>query len=273
MFSSDLKLIVFYSGVFGEKFIANLINYTNSCPSFGACGVDLCTKCKEGLYSFSDNIVAVFEMPDPKTLPQFIEDADKFLPKCIPKADIAIAINMHPDILLSLPKLLANNVKALIVPVEESKWCTKGLAMQIEGICQELGIEFAAPKPFCNLKPKDDSVIDRFVKEFGLGYPKFEIELVDNRIKDIRVLRSQPCGCAWYIAIRLKNFEFKSIRELWDRISEAHHSFPCIASMEIDTEYEETLLHVAGYIARHAVDEAIGYENEDIPENVMKFIL
>jgi hypothetical protein len=275
MFQSDLQLIIFHYGFFGERFIANLMNYSNSCPSFGACGINFCTLCKEKLYSFSRNIVASFSMVDPKTMPNFVENAEDFLPKFIPEADIAIAINLHADVLSALPEKIAGKISALIVPVEEPKWCTPGLARQLREKCESLGIEFLAPKPFCVMRKSGQRTIDRFVEEFGIGYPEFEIEIEDGRGK-VRILRSQPCGCAWYMGVKLRGFDFSdyTMRDLWNTLSEAHHSYPCTASMERDVEYGETLLHVAGYIARRAVDKAIGYEGEEeIPEHLRKIVL
>jgi hypothetical protein len=279
-FHSNLKLVIFYNGQFGERFIANLMNYSNSCPSFGACGIDQCVQCKEKVYSFSKNIIATFGMLDPLSMPQFIEDADEFLPKTLPQADIAIAINVHPDVLYVLPdRLKEKGYKALIVPVEEPRWCSAGLVKQLKEKCKELELEFAAPKPFCVLKKSEEyPTINRFIEEFGVGYPEFEIELEEKngkkRISTVRVVRSQPCGAAWFIGIKLREFEFESMRDLWDRVSEAHHSFPCTGSMERDNEYDETILHVAGYTARRAVDEAIGYfGDEEIPPHLMKIVV
>ncbi|MCS7143665.1 MAG: hypothetical protein NZ879_01440 [Archaeoglobaceae archaeon] len=268
---SDLKIIVFHYGFFGERFIANLMNYTNSCPSYGACGINACVRCKENLYSFSKNIIASFSMVDPKTLPSFIENAEDFLPKSIPESDVAIAINLHADILSFLPKKLEGKVPALIVPVEETRWCSPGLVKQLEEKCEIYGIEFLAPKPFCRMKKSGKKIIDRFVEDFRIGYPEFEIEMG----KGFRVLRSQPCGAGWYIAIKLRGFDFSNytIRDLWNLVSEAHHSYPCTASMEKDIEYDETLLHVAGYIARHAIDRAIGFDGGDFPEHLKNIIL
>lgn len=280
MFQSDLKLIVFQHGFFGERFVANLMNYPNSCPSYGACGIDGCTQCKEGLYNFSKNIIAVFSMPDPTTMPDFIENAEDFLPKVIPEADIAVAINLHPDILAVLPEKLKGKVNALIIPVEEPRWCSPGLAKQIKAKCDELNIEFAAPKPFCNLRPRDEHpTINRMIEEMRIGYPEFEIELLENGKAYVRISRSQPCGCAYYIGVKLRGFDFTEVkegkmRELWNVVAEAHHSYPCTASMERDNEYNETLLHIGGYIARHAVDKALGYKgDEDIPEHIKHVIL
>ncbi|MCS7121412.1 MAG: hypothetical protein NZ895_02260 [Archaeoglobaceae archaeon] len=267
-----MQLIVFENGFFGERFIANLMNYPNSCPSFGACGIDRCTQCKQKLYSFTKNIVAVYAMPDPKTMPRFLEDASDYLPKKIADADVAVAINVHPDILIELPKALEGKVSGLIVPVEEPRWCQPGLRKQLSEKCENFGIEFSSPKPFCSFKPKK-GIMKKFYEYFSIGYPVFEIE-VSEVLENIRVLKSQPCGAAWYIRIKLLKFKMENIRELWNLISEAHHSFPCTASMEKDVEYNDTLLHVAGYIARHSIDSAIGYEgDEDIPQNLFDVVL
>jgi|Deesub1362A_J573_1020465.scaffolds.fasta_scaffold00236_9 hypothetical protein len=276
---SDLKIVVFYNGFFGERFIANMMNYSTSCPSFGACGIDGCVQCKENAYSFSKNIVAAFGMINPLAMPRFIENAEDFLPKTIPEADIVVAINLHPDILAALPDKISDRVKALLVPVEEPAWCPPGLSKQLKEKCKDLGIEFASPKPFCILRKSDEHpLINRFIDEMALGYPEFEIELEDRgevkKIKSIKILRSQPCGAAWFIGIKLRELEFSDMRQLWNVVSEAHHSYPCTGSMEKDNEYAETILHVAGYTARHAVDMAIGYEgDEEIPEHLKTIVI
>ena len=37
----------------------------------------------------------------------------------------------------------------------------------------------------------------------------------------------------------------------------AHHAYPCTASMDIDPEFNEPILHIAGYNVRGAVKGAI----------------
>ncbi|MDI9646513.1 MAG: DUF166 family protein [Archaeoglobales archaeon] len=267
-----MELLIFQNGFFAERFVANLMNYPNSCPSYGACGIDACTQCKAKIYSFTKNIVAVYSLPDPKTMPDFIENPKDFLPKKVAEADVAILINIHPDILASMPSYLEGKVSAVIVPTEEPSWCKAGLRKQISEKFLDLKIEFEAPKPFCSFKPST-KILKKFYEEFKVGYPEFEIDMEDGRIRSVRVLKSQPCGAAWYIAVKLRNKKFENMRELWSAISEAHHSFPCTASMEKDVEYGDTLLHVAGYIARHSVDKALKYTgDEEIPSNLTKVV-
>ena len=45
--------------------------------------------------------------------------------------------------------------------------------------------------------------------------------------------------------------------DLRERISEAHHSYPCTGSMERDSELGGTVLHVGGYIIRDAVESGL----------------
>ena len=251
-----MDLIVTYSGEFGERVIGNLINYSTFCISCA----DACTHCKEAKYGFADSIKGFFKLIDTALLPVFIEDsADEYLPKDIPNADIAIVSEIHNDLLLELlPILKDSGIKAVIVPQESAAIIARP---QIEEICDREGIEIVFPKPFCDLhlKPQDDKpVIRRFIAEFGIGRPEVRVE-VDRRgrIAHVDVLRSAPCGSTWFVAKQLEGVEVENKRELYDRISESHHSYPCTASMERDKELGDTVLHKAGYLIREAIEAAV----------------
>jgi len=249
-----MDLIILYSGEFGERVIGNLINYSTFCISCA----DACTHCKEAKYGFADRINGLFKLPEPSMLPVFIEDsADVYLPQEVPDADIAIVSEIHNDLLLELPPILKDSgIKAMIVPQESAA----GIARpQVEEICSREGIEVVFPKPFCELQPQDDKpVIRRFIAEFGIGRPEVRVE-VDRRgrIAHVEVLRSAPCGSTWFVAKQLEGVEVENKRELYDRISESHHSYPCTASMERDRELGDTVLHKAGYLIREAVEKAL----------------
>jgi hypothetical protein len=258
MFESDLELVIIYSGSFGERVIGNLVNYSTFCISCA----EACTHCREEKFNFSGNIKGIFELPDPAILPEFIEDdIEDYLPRSISRADIVIVSGIHNDLLLELPKHLKDSgIKAMIVPVEAP---TRLAIPQVKDICQKEEIEVDFPKPFCDLEPKEDlPLISRFVEEFTIGKPELRIKLdPKRRIISTDVFRSAPCGSTWFVAKQLLGFEVEDSRELWNLVSEAHHSYPCTASMERDRELEDTILHKAGYIIRRAVDEA--YERID----------
>jgi len=70
------------------------------------------------------------------------------------------------------------------------------------------------------------------------------------------VRRSAPCGSTWYVARKLIGVETK--REiLYDAIAKAHHSYPCTATMNVDPEVKEPILHIGGYIIREEVEKAL----------------
>jgi len=208
------------------------------------------------------NIRAAVELPKPADLPAFIDKPEEYMPKSLPKAGLCVASGLHKDLLLELPLHIARaGVKGLIVPIEDFNEVPSGLRKQLEERCQELGLEHAFPKPFCSLEPTPDKpLISRFVAELGVGRPKLEVltakfgghEVVEAAV----VRRSAPCGSTWYVARKLIGVETK--REiLYDAIAKAHHSYPCTATMNVDPEVKEPILHIGGYIIREEVEKAL----------------
>jgi len=47
------------------------------------------------------------------------------------------------------------------------------------------------------------------------------------------------------------------VETLKNAISKAHHGYPCTASMQMDSELKDTILHKSGYIIRNAVEDAL----------------
>ncbi|KUK43341.1 MAG: DUF166 domain-containing protein [Methanothrix sp.] len=254
-----MKVVVFYNGEFGRTLIGNLINFSGFCISCG----DACTLCKSGKYSMAEDIVSVIEMPDPETLDDFIDDVDPYLPKEIPEADIAIVVNVHPDIIFGLlPVLKDNGYSGIIGGSESPKELPLGLRTQLSEEARKIGLEAAFAKPFCALRPDPAApTISAFMEKAHFGEPRIEIVTQESRpgketILAANVVRSAPCGSTWYVAKRMTGLETDQ-PDLRERISEAHHAYPCTASMDQDPELKDTILHKAGYIVREAVEEAI----------------
>ena len=255
---APLTLIFLYSGEFAERVIRNLINDPSYCQP---CGL-YCDHCKYGVYSYVQNIRAAIRLPEPHQLPPFIEDPERHLPKRVPRAHLCIASGLHKDLLLGLPNLLQRSrISGLIVPIEDFREVPSGLRRQVAELCQDLGLEAAFPKPFCSLEPSmDKPVISRFVTEMGVGRPVLRIETIrgcgKKSIGSVVVERSAPCGSTWYVAKKLIGVEVR--REiLYDVIAKAHHSYPCTATMMVDPEINEPILHVGGYIIREEVERAL----------------
>jgi hypothetical protein len=253
-----LALIFIYSGEFAERVIRNLINDPSFCKS---CDLS-CDSCKYGVYSHVENVRAAVELPSPSDLPAFIDFPEKHMPKNIPRADLCVASGLHKDLLLELPNHLKKAaVKGLIVPIEDFVDVPSGLANQVQEKCRELGLEVAFPKPFCSLRPSASTpTISRFITELNVGRPSLEIltekrggcELIDSVI----VRRSAPCGSTWYVARKLIGTETKK-DTLYDVVAKAHHSYPCTATMAVDPETKEPILHMGGYVIREEVEKAL----------------
>jgi len=253
-----MKLVIFYSGEFGNRVAGNLINYSGFCISCG----EACTQCRTVAPDLARDIVALVEMPDPASLGDFIDDVEPLLPQNIPAADIALVINIHPDILFGLlPKLKEAGVKGIVGGSESPRELPLGQRKQLEEKAAELGMEAAFAKPFCALRPDPSKpVIAAFLKEAKIGDPVIEFTLQKSRegkdaILAANVIRSAPCGSTWYVAKRLLGLE-PDQPDIRERISEAHHAYPCTGSMERDTELGDTVLHKGGYIIRGAVEDA-----------------
>jgi len=254
-----LKIVIFYNGEFGERLVGNLVNYSGFCISCG----DACTQCRGGKFCSADDIVSIIEMPDPESLGDFIDDVDPYLPKNIPQAEIAVVVNVHPDILFGmLPKLKEAGIKGIIGGSEKPKELPLGQRKQLEELAASLGMEASFAKPFCALRPDPSKpIIAKFLSEAGIGEPLIDVAVQKSRegkdtIVAADVRRSAPCGSTWFVAKRLLGLETDQ-PDLRERISAAHHAYPCTGSMERDTELGDTVLHKGGYIIRESVEDAI----------------
>jgi hypothetical protein len=256
--TEPLTTIFIYSVEFAERAIRNLINDPSFCKS---CGV-YCDSCKYNVYSHVRNIRAAIELPNSSDLPVFIDEPQKYMPKTIPKADLCIASGLHKDLLLEIPRYVKRaQVKGLIVPIEDFVEVPHGLRKQVEERCQELSLENTFAKPFCSLEPGENMpTISRFVTELNVGRPLLEISTAKRGrgevIESVIVRRSAPCGSTWYIAKRLVGVDTTQ-EILREAVAKAHHSYPCTATMGIDPETKEPILHMGGYIIREAVEDAL----------------
>jgi hypothetical protein len=244
-----LRLLVFYNDAFAERVVGNLVNSSNYCQS---CGL-ACAYCRQHYGSFAADFHGVYQSPH--TLPAFIEDPERFLPKDPPACDVLLAIGLHPDIIAATPTLAEQTrAKAVIVPLENRTWCPPGLRRQLATALDDLGIEHAFPKPFCSLEETGQPAIDNFIRRYRIGKPRVEVRTAGDRVTTVQVLRSAPCGSTWHVAQQIK---WTRLSELNEAVAVAHHAFPCTASMDIDPEAGEPILHLGGYAIRDAMNHAV----------------
>lgn len=205
------------------------------------------------MYGPSDWKVYTFTFPE--DLPAIIDDADEYLPEELPAADLLISLGEHPGVAQMIPDMVERcGAKAVIAPADNRAWLPPGLAKQIKRKLESMAVDMVYPVPFCSLAQKDSP--NPHIKEFAryFGRPEMDIELDKDRIKRVSVIRGAPCGCSPYVADGLVG--------VWDRdaVEKAgllHHQYPCLATMVMDQEFEDTLMHRAGLMTKLAVQEAI----------------
>jgi len=185
----------------------------------------------------------------------FLDNPEKHLPKDIPECDLILSLGLPPDLQYTLPILAKKTkAKAVIAPIDNSSWIPPGLKRQIERELTEIGVASAFPKPFCSLEKTGNRYIDMFAEHFGR--PELVVRVEGGTIKEVNVKRGCPCGSTWFIAEKLIGVEVSQQR-IRDEIAKAHHAYPCLASMTMDPELGDTVLHKSQYLIREAVEKAI----------------
>jgi hypothetical protein len=197
----------------------------------------------------------VYSFTFAQELPAIIDDAGEFLPKELPAADLLISLGEHPGVAQMIPDMVKKSgAKAVIAPADNRVWLPPGLAKQIKRKLESMGVDMVYPVPFCTLTEKDSQ--NPHIKEFAkyFGKPEVDIELDKDRIKRVAVIRGTPCGCTPYVADGLVG--------IWERdaVEKAgllHHQYPCLSTMVMDQEFEDTLMHHAGLMTKLAAEKAI----------------
>lgn len=222
-----MNIFILTSGKYGSR----IVNYIS----------------KMGLAS---SIVGIHEVSE--NLPEFIDDVSDYVPINLPEADLIISLGLYGDINMIIPPVASNTgAKSIIVPIHDPKQIPAGLQMEIESEIGNARIVF--PKPFCSLEPVGDKYIDEFAEYFGK--PELEIK-ADNLIRHVEVKRGAPCGSTWFVAEKLKNVP---VNDAEFEAGGRYHNYPCLASMSIDPQIGDTLLHLAGYRIKEAVKRELGF--------------
>ncbi len=190
-----------------------------------------------------------------KRVPAMVEELSDYLPQDFPTCDLLISVQEHPVVAEMIPLFIkAIGARAVIAPIDNKAYLTTGLARQIKKKLEQEGIEFIHPMTFCALSEKmtKNELILEFVKYFGR--PEVEIELEQEKVKGVKVIRDAPCGNTRYVAEHLIGTHMKDAVESSGIL---HHNHPCMAAMVMDAELGDTLMHHAGLQIKQAVDEAL----------------
>lgn len=191
----------------------------------------------------------------PRFLPVIVDDPEEFLPEGPPQADLMLSLVENRSASELIPDLaVAVGAQAVITPVDNRVWLPRGMMRQIGHRLAAASISSAFPVPFCSLEvePGQHPVIQEFAAHFGR--PKLEIEVESDRIARVDILREAPCGSTRLVAQRLIGVPIEDAEE---QAGLAHHHHPCLASMTMDDEFEDTLMHRSGLMTKLAVHEPL----------------
>ncbi len=199
--------------------------------------------------------------------PMVIDYPEEFIPSTLPPADLILSFAEHKGVAELLPDIAKlTGAKAVIAAVDNENCLPRGLARQLRGWLEKMDVACATPKPLCSLTETDYGVTRRqrlehksdLIAEFAhyFGKPEFAIVVDPNshKIVSVEVNRDAVCGCARYVAQKLVGV---SVDEAEYEAGMAHHHYPCLASMGIDIDFSDTLLHISGNIMKDNVAEQV----------------
>jgi len=189
----------------------------------------------------------------PRCLPPVIDDPSAVLPAAMPQADLLVSLHETAGAADLIPDIAgACGARAVLAAVDDRAACPQGLENQVRRRLGALGIACAFPRPFCGFDGGPHPLLSAFAGAFGR--PRFAIARDGDRIASASVLRDAPCGSARFVASILPGAR---AADAPDTGALRHHHHPCLASMEIDPDLHDTLMHLSGYIVRAAIASAL----------------
>src|SRR3989304_3985706 len=203
----------------------------------------------------------------PSQFPLVIDYPEDHLPEKLPPADLILSFAEHKGVAELLPEIASmTGAIAVIAPIDNEAWLPRGLARQLRGWLEKMGVACATPKPLCSLTEMDFGVARRqriaydspLIAEFAsyFGQPLLEI-VVDPQTRHITsasVKRDAVCGCARFVAENLVGVSADDAEEKGGLL---HHHYPCLASMGKDIDFGDTLMHVSGNVLRDNIGEGV----------------
>ena len=223
----------------------------------------------------------------PKILPQVMDYPEEYLPESLPPADLVLSFGEHKGVAELIPDVVQMcGAKAVIASVDNEAALPRGLARQLRGWLERMDVVCVTPKPLCSLTESDYGVkrrermiyeqphISEFARYFGQPKLKLTLDPDTRTITSAEVLRDAVCGCARYTAERLVGV---SADDAEQEAGLLHHHYPCLASMGIDSDFGDTLMHISGNVLKDEVSKQVkefrhiqfiapGLRSDDTPE-------
>ncbi|MCD4684968.1 MAG: hypothetical protein K8S97_03415 [Anaerolineae bacterium] len=202
----------------------------------------------------------------PKVLPPMIDYPEDYLPESLPACDLILSLAEVKGVAEMIPEIATmTEAQAVIAPIDNVAWLPVGLARQLREWLGRQGVACVTPKPFCALTETHYSALRHrtpyadapLIREFAMHYgtPSFQatVDEESRTITALEVTRDACCGCARYVAEKLVGTPVDGAIEAGGL---HHHHYPCQASMGIDPQYGDTLMHISGNLMKDALKEA-----------------
>jgi hypothetical protein len=236
--TNDLRILAIISGEYGARHVANIRQHG---PAHWQ----------------------VETWQAPALFPLVIDYPEDYLPAELPPGDLILSFAEHRDVAELLPDIAQmTGARAVIAAIDNEAWLPRGLARQLRGWLEKLGVACATPKPLCSLTERDFGVArrqriaysDPLIAEFAtyFGQPELEIEVDPETrlIVSAEVRRDAVCGCARFAAQGLIGVSADQAEE---KAGLLHHHYPCLAAMGKDSDFGDTLMHVSGNVLKDNV--------------------
>ncbi len=200
----------------------------------------------------------------PRVIPPIVDDPEDFLPESLPQAELVIALGDVGGLAQLIPDAARlAGAKAVIAPIDRNESLPSGLARQLEGWLENMGIAAVFPKPFCSLtetsynrtplvRKYENELIARFARHFGK--PEIKADVENGQISRTEVMRDAACGCARHVS---DNLIGTPVEDALEEAGMLHHHYPCLASMNKDADYLDTLMHVSGNLLIDALKDEL----------------
>ncbi|MCA9959759.1 MAG: hypothetical protein KC443_12030 [Anaerolineales bacterium] len=199
----------------------------------------------------------------PPFFPPVIDYPEDYLPEGLPAADLILSFAEHKGVAELLPDIAQMvGATAVLAPIDNEAWLPRGLARQLHGWLAAINVACATPKPLCSLTESgyqvarrqfisyDNAAIAEFAHYFGKPALQVTVDEKTRQVTAVAVQRDAVCGCARHVAAHLVGI---SADDAAEKAGLLHHHFPCLASMGIDPDYSDTLMHVSGNILKDDV--------------------
>ena len=202
----------------------------------------------------------------PVVLPPVLDYPEDYLPESLPACDLILSLAEVRGVAEMIPDIAKmTGAQAVIAPIDSVAWLPVGLARQLVGWLAGMNIPCVTPKPFCSLtethfnalrykESYDDPLIRAFAQHYGRPAFRAKVDENSRQITDVEVTRDACCGCARYVAEKLIGTPVDDALEAGGL---HHHHYPCQASMGIDGQYGDTLMHISGNLMKDAIKEAL----------------